>query len=58
MPYCDAVLDELYASTLDWTGEDLDAAVARAVALVAAHHPELSHEALPSLEWQYRFDWK
>lgn len=56
--YSEAVLAELYASSPDWSNDDLHSATERAVVRVRSGHPELSDEALAALGWSFSWDWK
>lgn len=53
-----ARLDEEFYRTEPSKDESLDAAADRAAATFAAHHPDLTSDAVDALRWCYTYDWK
>ncbi len=51
-------LDEEFYMLEPANDESIDAAADRAVSIFAAHHPDLTKDAIDALRWCYTYDWK
>jgi len=58
VPRINAIFELVDAAPLDWSTEDLPAAIARIESLVRAAHPELDEAAIGAIGRQFAYNWR